>query len=265
MLARFVIAVVALLCSASIADAQRGELRLDLNIPANRLVVYEGDRQIRSYPVSVGLPGHDTPVGSFSISHAEWNPWWRPPAREWAKNDKITPPGPNNPMGRVKLFFMPLYFIHGTPDKGNIGSPASHGCVRMLNSDVIALAKLLHERAAPQVTGAQIDRILASSSKTRQVNFQRKIPVVIRYEPVVVENGTVKVYPDFYRYNAVHSEAVYQALLKAGYDPQAADRARVNAFVNRAKGTKTAFTIKVEEAFGTEVAATLASDSVKSR
>lgn len=30
-------------------------------------------------------------------------------------------------------------YIHGTPEEGLIGSPASHGCVRMLNKDVISL------------------------------------------------------------------------------------------------------------------------------
>ena len=30
-------------------------------------------------------------------------------------------------------------YIHGTPEEGRIGQPASHGCVRMTNADVIAL------------------------------------------------------------------------------------------------------------------------------
>ncbi|HEX8432649.1 MAG TPA: L,D-transpeptidase, partial [Longimicrobium sp.] len=117
-------------------------LRLDLNIPTNRLLVLDGDSVIRTYRVSVGLPGHDTPDGEFTVQRAEWNPSWRPPAREWAKDNEFTPPGPNNPMGRVKLFFAPLYYIHGTPDSASIGRAASHGCVRMLNRDVIALARL---------------------------------------------------------------------------------------------------------------------------
>ena len=30
-------------------------------------------------------------------------------------------------------------YIHGTPEEGFIGKPASHGCIRMKNTDVIAL------------------------------------------------------------------------------------------------------------------------------
>ncbi len=32
-----------------------------------------------------------------------------------------------------------LIYIHGTPEEGLIGTPASHGCIRMKNADVIAL------------------------------------------------------------------------------------------------------------------------------
>jgi murein L,D-transpeptidase YcbB/YkuD len=241
---------------AGAAAAQAGALRLDLNIPALRLNVFEGDSLVRSYGVAVGMPGHDTPTGQFAISRAEWNPWWRPPEREWAKDDKVTPPGPNNPMGRVKLFFMPYYFIHGTPEANSIGSYASHGCVRMRNSDVIALARFLHERAAPQVTNAQIDRILSRSGTTREVPFRDSIPLLVRYDPVVVQRDTVRVYPDIYKYRAVHAEGVYQALMAAGYDVSRVKRADVQKLVDRAKAAKAPLSIPVAQVFGPGLVAT---------
>jgi lipoprotein-anchoring transpeptidase ErfK/SrfK len=33
--------------------------------------------------------------------------------------------------------------LHGTDDAASIGSAASHGCVRMTNDDITALAQLL--------------------------------------------------------------------------------------------------------------------------
>ena len=30
-------------------------------------------------------------------------------------------------------------YIHGTSEEGKIGTPASHGCIRMLNTDIIEL------------------------------------------------------------------------------------------------------------------------------
>jgi lipoprotein-anchoring transpeptidase ErfK/SrfK len=34
-------------------------------------------------------------------------------------------------------------YIHGTPDEAALGTPASHGCVRMRNADVIELFELV--------------------------------------------------------------------------------------------------------------------------
>lgn len=38
-------------------------------------------------------------------------------------------------------------YIHGTPEEGRIGRPASHGCVRMINTDVVALFDRVEEGA----------------------------------------------------------------------------------------------------------------------
>ncbi|HVH12682.1 MAG TPA: L,D-transpeptidase [Longimicrobium sp.] len=181
---------------------------------------------------------------------AEWNPSWRPPEnREWARDAQFTPPGPNNPMGRVKLFFAPLYYIHGTPDSASIGQPASHGCVRMRNRDVIALARLLHEHARPTVGSAEIDAILRRSGTTRWSTFRAPVPLVIRYEPVVIEGGSLTVYPDVYDRSRIHTESVIQALLAAGYDAGSVDRAQIRAVLQRARQTEGTFTVRVEDAF----------------
>lgn len=229
--------------------AAQGGLRLDLNIPAQRLVVIDGDSVLKTYPVSVGLPGHDTPTGDFTVQRAEWNPWWRPPAREWAKDDKVTPPGPNNPMGRVKLFFAPYYYLHGTPHERDLGTPASHGCVRMRNTDVIELATLLHRRADPTVPASAIRGILASHRNTRWVDFRAPVPLAIRYQPVVVADGELRIYPDFYRRSGIHAEGVYQALMDAGYDVAAVDRAAVRELLGRARAARGPFKVRVDEAF----------------
>ncbi|HEX5725183.1 MAG TPA: L,D-transpeptidase [Longimicrobiaceae bacterium] len=225
-------------------------IRLDLNLPTNQLRVYDGDSLVKTYRVSVGLPGHDTPDGRFTVQRAEWNPWWRPPEREWAKDDKVTPPGPNNPMGRVKLFFAPYYYLHGTPHERDLGTAASHGCVRMLNRDVVELGRLLSERADATVPPSEITRILASHRNTRWSTFRREIPLTIRYEPVVVEDGELKVYRDIYRRNRIHTEGVIQALLGAGYDVRGLDRARVREVLRRAGQARGTYVVKVSEAFG---------------
>ena len=224
-------------------------LRLDLNIPENRLRVIEGDSVIRSYRVSVGTPGHDTPDGDFTVQRAEWNPSWRPPEREWARNNRYTPPGPNNPMGRVKLFFAPYYYLHGTPDTANIGQPASHGCVRMLNRDVIALGRLLHARANPTVAPREIDGILRNSSQTRWSTFRADVPLTIRYEPIVVRGDTLRFYKDVYDRDRLHTEGVIQALLGAGYDVAGFDRAAARQLLARAQRAEGILAVPIAEAF----------------
>ena len=54
-------------------------LRLVLNVPANRLYVYENDERTHSFRVSVGQRQFATPAGSYTIRQAIWNPWWHPP------------------------------------------------------------------------------------------------------------------------------------------------------------------------------------------
>lgn len=243
--------LVALVAGALAIDASaQAPIRIDLNIPALKLEVWEGDERLASYPVAVGMPGFDTPTGNYTISHAEWNPWWHPPThRDWARNEKPVPPGSNNPMGRVKLFFMPLYFIHGTPEGASIGTPASHGCVRMLNDNVVELARLLHERAAPQVTPAQLDRLARPSSNTQRVNFRSEIDINIHYTPVVVDRSEIFVYPDIYERNSIHSESVYQALMTAGYDVSQVEYEDVRRLVDRSKGQRAPLVVKLDEAF----------------
>lgn len=229
------------------AQAPSG-IRVDLNIPTLRLVVYEDGRVLKTYPVSVGQLGHDTPTGTFRISRAEWNPSWRPPSRDWARGKAFTAPGPDNPMGRVKLFFSPLYYIHGTPEVESLGTPASHGCVRMLNRDAIELSRLLSHEANPTIPADQIDGILARAHATRVSSFRDSITLVVRYDPVVVEDGELRIYPDIYDRHAVHSEAVYQALLAAGYDVSGVDLESVRGVLKQAKGRKTVLRLPLESA-----------------
>ena len=62
--------------------------------------------------MAVGERRYPTPLGASQVTHITWNPWWYPPRTEWARNDTIHAPGDLNPMGRVKLQFGGLYFLH---------------------------------------------------------------------------------------------------------------------------------------------------------
>lgn len=41
-----------------------------------------------------------------------WNAWWRPTESDWARKERPTAPGWDNPVGRVKLHVTGLVFLH---------------------------------------------------------------------------------------------------------------------------------------------------------
>lgn len=174
-------------------------LEIVVNVPAGELAVFEGDDFVRIYPVTVGMRAHPTPVGEYTLTKAVWNPWWHPPKSRWARGKKPQPPGPDNSMGRAKLYFKPLYFIHGTAETDMLGRPASHGCVRMSNTDVIDLARLVHRHATPDLDPATLDALAADPKATREIALERPVTLRIVYERVELVGDEVVVHPDVYR------------------------------------------------------------------
>jgi lipoprotein-anchoring transpeptidase ErfK/SrfK len=130
-------------------------IRLEVSLSARQMKVIENGRVVRSYGIAVGQPAHPTPKGHFQTGAIEWNPSWTPPPSRWARNKRYQPPGAaSNPMQGVKIYFRaPYYFIHGTNNPSSIGSAASHGCIRMTESEAVELARLISEagRSVPLV------------------------------------------------------------------------------------------------------------------
>jgi hypothetical protein len=244
--------LLALAAAPAVAAAQPADaVRVELNIPAQRLSVFSGSERLRTYTVAVGLPGFETPVGRFHITRAEWNPWWHPPVGSaWARGQKVTPPGPANPMGRVKLNFAPLYFIHGTPHGESLGAPASRGCVRMSNADAVDLATLLHRYAAPTLPSGEIPRILDGPRATRVSHFRRPVLFEIRYDLMVVEDDEILVFEDVYRRGGLTGEAVRLALARAGGPPHDLHPPHVDAMLQRARSRPGTYRIAVRHLLG---------------
>jgi murein L,D-transpeptidase YcbB/YkuD len=211
---------------APAVPAPADALLLELNIPAFRLDVRAGGRTLRSYRVAVGTRRYPTPVGDYRIDEVVWNPWWHPPDSEWARDRTVTPPGPANPVGRVKLTFRPLYHLHGTPEPESLGTAASHGCVRLSNPDVVELARLVHRSASPDVPDPVLDRLEAEPWRTRTIALAEPVPLRIVYELVEVREGRLEVYPDVYRRSggATRAQAL-RVLRRSGIAEEAVDPA----------------------------------------
>ena len=175
------------------------DVEVVVNIPSGRLELLAGDSLVRSYPVSVGSARYATPVGDYLLATVIWNPWWRPPPESgWARDRKPEPPGPNNPMGRVKLHMDELIYIHGTTSEGRLGAPASHGCIRMSNADVVDLARRLHRYAAPDADEAALDAVSRPGKQERHTVMARSIRMRVTYQVARLRGERLHVYPDVY-------------------------------------------------------------------
>ena len=209
------------------------DLRVVVNLPAYRLDALVGDTVIATMRVAVGMSRYPTPRGDFEITSIDWNPRWVPPPSPWAAKERTMGPGPNNPMGRVKLNFRPLYFLHGTPFEQSIGSAASHGCIRLHNEDAIALALLVQRFGAPRLTPAASEAY-AADTVSRSVVLDLPVPITLRYDLVERVADSIRVYPDIYHLSTIGlREEVRRALARAGLDTQLIDEARLRAFVAR--------------------------------
>ncbi|XFA72914.1 L,D-transpeptidase [Thermosynechococcaceae cyanobacterium Okahandja] len=119
-----------------ITDPRVAPLRLEISLSRRQITLYQGPVRLRTYPVAVGRPGWETPVGQFQIQEMIRDPAWKNPF-----NGSVIAGGhPRNPLGRRWIGFWSdgknWIGLHGTPNPDSIGHAISHGCVRMHNRDI---------------------------------------------------------------------------------------------------------------------------------
>ena len=115
---------------------------IEVNLSTNRLTFYDGLKVRKVYPVATGQPSFPTPQGTWEVVAKRMNPTWTNPAPDgWGADMPASiPPGPGNPLGtRAMALNASGILIHGTYASYSVGTYASHGCIRMLLSDVEAL------------------------------------------------------------------------------------------------------------------------------
>ncbi len=158
------------------------DFSLIVDLSDRRLYLMSGDDVVRTYLVSVGEEGYDTPSGTFRIARMIWNPSWTPPPSAWARDKEPEAPGsPGNPMGRVKMFFRePDYYIHGTGLTSSLGSARSHGCIRMRNIDAVELARILMMNGGADRPQAWYEETVANATTSREVTLPRPVTVRVR-------------------------------------------------------------------------------------
>lgn len=174
------------------------DYKIIINIPATELRLYEGSDLIRAFPIAVGQQAYPTPSGKDALSQIIWNPWWYPPESEWAKEEEITPPGPKNPLGIVKLPLSDALLMHGTNQEKSIGTPASHACIRLKNEDAKTLAWTLQSELTPHFDPSWLLTYSRQKKQTFWVKLPREVPVAFIYEPAEAKENQLFLYPDLY-------------------------------------------------------------------
>ncbi len=123
---------------------------INISIREQRLTVTEGETPIRSYPVSTSRFGIGTEEGSMKT-----------PTGRFRVAQKIGDGLPSDVVFQSRVPLKPgdgldehnantrdrFIYIHGTKHEDKIGSPASHGCIRMRNIDIVDLFELVDEDA----------------------------------------------------------------------------------------------------------------------
>lgn len=130
------------------------------------LFVIDGDQCVAQYPCSTAAKGtgnrersYQTPLGWHTIDEkiGDGHPWGavfkerKPTGRAWKPGQ---PPGDDMVLTRILWLrgqepgvnagpgidsHDRFIYIHGTPEEDKLGTPASRGCVRLSNTDVISL------------------------------------------------------------------------------------------------------------------------------
>ncbi|WKN44353.1 L,D-transpeptidase [Tunicatimonas pelagia] len=164
-----------LICSLLVNGQSKEEPFIKVSVAEQKLYLMEGGQPLKQYPVSTSAYGigskagsNKTPLGKHEViskfgDNAPLGTIFRSrintgrTAKIYTddtdlEQDDVTTrilrltglePGKNQGSG-VDSFSRYIY-IHGTPEEGLIGRPASHGCIRMKNTDVVELYDLVDE------------------------------------------------------------------------------------------------------------------------
>lgn len=158
-----------------------GSLRLEISKAERELYIYVGDERVSTMPIAVGQPDHPTPTGELPIHKVDWNPDWTPPDSEWSEDRSYKAPGEEgNPMGRARLVYRAPYSLHGTDNLESLGEAASHGSVRVANSDIIDLARLVQEHGGAGRADAWFRNAVDTPREMFEVELSDPIPLLIR-------------------------------------------------------------------------------------
>jgi len=207
--------------SAGAPNAVPTDSRIVVNIPAYRMDVFDGGRLIKSYKIGIGYPQFPLPIGLRKAHVIIFNPSWTPPDEPWVAKMKDVSAGQKvaagsklNPLGPIKIPIGGPSLIHGGKSPAKLGTFASHGCVGLTTPQIQDFAKQIAQIGGAQLTDAELTDYARDKTQTKQIKLGRPVPVELRYETIVVEDGKLHIYRDVYDQDT-NTEDNLRAVLEA--------------------------------------------------
>lgn len=179
------------------------DTRIVVNAPAFRMDVFDKGHLVKSYKVGIGYPEFPLPVGMRRADTIIFHPSWTPPDEPWVHGKfepgrKVSAASKLNPLGIIKIPIGLPSLIHGGKSPEQIGKLASHGCVGLTNSQVLNLAPIVLRLGQSDLSPKAIHSLVKHKTPTKKVKLPTPVPVDLRYETIVAENGGLHIYRDVY-------------------------------------------------------------------
>ncbi len=156
---RFVFAVLALFgASFALTAAAEAKVQIHIDLSSQRMTVNSASGSY-VWPVSTARSGYVTPRGSYrpySLQRMHYS-------RKYHMS-----PMPHS------IFFRGGYAIHGTYATSALGSPASHGCIRLAPGNAAALFEMVQrEGASISITGSGPGQVYAKAKRGAGKHYAR--------------------------------------------------------------------------------------------
>ena len=179
------------------------DTRIVVNAPAYRMDIFKDGKLLKTYKIGIGYPEFPLPNGMRRADTIIFNPTWTPPDEPWVKGklkpgQTIEAGSKDNPLGPIKIPIGLPSLIHGGKSPARLGGFASHGCVGLTNTQVQTFASDLAGISGTNLTGEDVKNYEKQKTETKNVKLGTAIPVELRYETIVVEDGKLKIFRDVY-------------------------------------------------------------------
>src|SRR6185503_6275248 len=141
----------------------------------------------------------------------------------------------NNPLGWIKIPIGLPNLIHGGKAPAKIGTFASHGCVGLTNAQVKDFAMRLAQATNTEISDAKVSEFLKEKTETHEVKLEETVPVELRYQTIVVEDGKLHVYQDVYKQDTNTEENLRAVLTAHGLTFESLPPAKQTELLNSLK------------------------------